>query len=214
MSEVYIRVDEKTSAVTFLHRKPFDPINGLGKTRDELLKTGFFVENFPDPIATPGKRATAYYDHETKKVYYEYITQPFSNKDRLDMIEDVLNYVIGGAGTPNPYTVVSKAPISEITTGITTPETKAVPYSTIATAGASKTVTVPASAYKVTAVKDDEPVEENEEGENMKNGFAKYLAYQIYLKKLDKETVLNTYPNYKEDIEKYLDEWEVIPMDK
>ena len=40
MSEVYIRVDKQTNRITFVHKMPFDPVNGLGQTKDELLKTG------------------------------------------------------------------------------------------------------------------------------------------------------------------------------
>ena len=38
--ETYIRYDKATGIVTFIHHKPFDPVHGLGETRDELLKTG------------------------------------------------------------------------------------------------------------------------------------------------------------------------------
>ena len=40
MSEVYIRVDKQTNRIIFVHKMPFDPVNGLGQTRDELSKTG------------------------------------------------------------------------------------------------------------------------------------------------------------------------------
>ena len=34
MAEVYIRADKKTRVVTFVHRRPFDPVHGLGETRN------------------------------------------------------------------------------------------------------------------------------------------------------------------------------------
>ena len=91
MSEVYIRTDSKTGVVTFVHRRPFDPVHGMGETRDNLAKTGFFVDEFPEPQASLGKKATAYYDHERKKVYYEYELVPFSEKEQLSIIQDMMN---------------------------------------------------------------------------------------------------------------------------
>lgn len=57
---------------------------------------------------------------------------------------------------------------------------------------------------------------ESEEGSAniMMNGLAKYLATQIYLNKLDRDTVINTYPDIKKEIESYLDDMEIIPVMK
>ena len=164
MAEIYIRADKKTRVVTFVHRRPFDPVHGLGETRENLLKTGFFVNEYPEPETTIGKRAIAYYDHERKKVYYEYEVIPFTEKKRLDIIEDALNDLLF-----------------------------------------SNTFAAPAmSLFSATREKDGE--------EFMMNGLARYLATQIYQMKLDKEKVINTYPELTEEIERYLDEYETIPI--
>ena len=92
--ETYIRYDKATGIVTFIHHKPFDPVHGLGETRDELLKTGVFVENFPTPEQKKGQRAIAYYNPEKKQVYYEYELAPLSNAERFDMLEDVINAML------------------------------------------------------------------------------------------------------------------------
>lgn len=94
MAEIYIRTDPSTKVVTFTHRRPFDPIHGLGATREELLKTGFFVDEFPSPNSTPGQRAIPYYDHETKKIHFEYQAVPFLEKTRLDMLENIVNSLV------------------------------------------------------------------------------------------------------------------------
>lgn len=164
MAEIYIRADKKTRVVTFVHRRPFDPVHGLGETRENLLKTGFFVNEYPEPETTIGKRAIAYYDHERKKVYYEYEVIPFTEKKRLDIMEDTLNDLLF-----------------------------------------SNTFAAPAmSLFSAPREKDGE--------EFMMNGLARYLATQIYQMKLDKEKVINTYPELIEDIERYLDEYETIPI--
>ena len=91
MAEVYIRTDASSGVVTFVHRRPFDPVHGLGETRENLMKTGFFVSDFPEPITATGRKAVAYYDHERKKVYYEYEPAAYPERTRISMLEDALN---------------------------------------------------------------------------------------------------------------------------
>lgn len=92
--ETYIRYDKSTGIVTFIHHKPFDPVHGLGETRDELLKTGVFIENFSQPETKQGQRAIAYYNPELRQVYYEYELAPLSNSERFDMLEDTINTIL------------------------------------------------------------------------------------------------------------------------
>lgn len=94
MSEVYIRVDKFTNKITFVHKMPFDPINGLGQTREELLKTGFFISNYPEPAMKIGKRAIPYYDYEKKEVSYRYENLPLSDSERISLMEAALNDMI------------------------------------------------------------------------------------------------------------------------
>lgn len=93
MSEVYIRVDN-SNRVVFAHKLPFDPVCGLNTSREELLKNGYLIDSIPEPSAAVGKRAVLYYDHEQKKVYYEYTPVPLSTRERLSLIEDALNEMI------------------------------------------------------------------------------------------------------------------------
>ena len=76
MAEVYIRADKKTRVVTFVHRRPFDPVHGLGETRENLAKTGFFVDEYPEPETTIGE------------------VVPFTEKKRIDILEDALNNLL------------------------------------------------------------------------------------------------------------------------
>ena len=98
MPEVYIRTDKSSGLVTFIHRRPFDPVHGLGDTRDNLLKTGFFVSDFPEPVTRPGTKAIAYYDHEQKKVTYKYEPISYPERSRLSMLEDVANSLLMTVG--------------------------------------------------------------------------------------------------------------------
>ena len=164
MAEVYIRTDKSSGLITFIHRRPFDPVHGLGETRENLLKTGFFVSNFPEPVTNPGTKAVAYYDHEQKKVTYKYEPVSYPERTRLSMLEDVANDLL-------------------------------------MTVGPMRMMTMSANST-------DEEGSDN----NMMNGLARYLAIQIYQNKLDREAVLNTYPDIKEEIEEYLDSMEIIPV--
>lgn len=99
MAEVYIRTDASSGVVTFVHRRPFDPVHGLGETRENLMKTGFFVSDFPEPVTAVGRKAVAYYDHERKKVYYEYEPAAYLERTRITMLEDALNEALMAIGT-------------------------------------------------------------------------------------------------------------------
>lgn len=105
MAEIYIRTDSSSGVITFIHRRPFDPVHGLGETRDILSKTGFFITDFPDPVMKTGYKAIAHYDHEKKSVYYEYLPVQNTEKSRLDMLEGALNDML--MGTNNQVSTMS-----------------------------------------------------------------------------------------------------------
>lgn len=172
MAEVYIRTDASSGVVTFVHRRPFDPVHGLGETRENLMKTGFFVSDFPEPITATGKKAVAYYDHERKKVYYEYKPAAYPERTRIGMLEDALNAALMTMGGKS---IATANKIRSLYTGSDT---------------------------------------ESGDSDTMMNGLAKYLATQIYQGKLDRDAVINTYSDIKDDIEAYLTDMEVIPVIK
>lgn len=95
MSEVYLRIG-KNNIIECIHRAPFDPTNGLQMTRDELEKTGVFVDSVPEPEMKEGQRAIAKYNSDTKSVYYEYVNVPLSANERLDQLEAAFNEVLTG----------------------------------------------------------------------------------------------------------------------
>ena len=90
---IYIEVG-KDNIITKMHRHPFDPKIGLQQTREELEKTGCFVEVIPEPEMVIGKRPIMKYDTDTKKVYFEYENKPLSDTERVNNIESLLNDVI------------------------------------------------------------------------------------------------------------------------
>lgn len=97
MSEIYLRIG-KSNVIECIHRAPFDPTNGLQMTRDELEKTGVFVNVVPDAEMREGYRAVAKYNPDTKSVYYDYVSVPLSNSERLEQLEEAFNEFIGSLG--------------------------------------------------------------------------------------------------------------------
>ena len=90
---VYIRTDEN-NMVVFTHNQPFDSVNGMGETREELEKTGYFLDSMPNPTVVMGQRAIPYYNPETHKVTYKYVAVPLSTKERLDTMEAAFNEML------------------------------------------------------------------------------------------------------------------------
>lgn len=105
MKNIYIETDENFR-VTKIHRMPFDPVNGMGYTREELEKKGFFVDEIPEPVHQVGRRSVAMYNPDSKTVFYEYVGIPMSDRERLDELEKATNFllrsgnVIYGANQP------------------------------------------------------------------------------------------------------------------
>lgn len=93
MGNIYIEIDNDFR-VTKIHRMPFDPNNGMGYSREELEKKGFFVKEVPNPVNKAGKRAVAMYNPDTKSIYYEYVNIPLSDKKRMELLENALNTMI------------------------------------------------------------------------------------------------------------------------
>ena len=184
MAEVYIRTDANTGVVTFIHKQPFDPVHGLNKTRDELSKTGFFVSDFPEPANKFGMKAVAYYDHEKKEVHYEYEPSTKSERKRIEELEDTVNTL------------------------------------TMLVGQLQEQISAPTNGISVMSLEEDNSSKSileyldylNRGGKPMSANFAKYLSTQIFLGKLDKEMVLNSYPEIRNEIESLLAEMDVVPI--
>ena len=111
MKNIYIETDANFR-VTKIHTAPFDPNNGMGYSREELEKKGFFVEEIPDPVHKVGRRSIAMYNPDTKSIYYEYANIPMSDKERADMLENAMNFFLMNNaiyGIPNTFSLRTMA---------------------------------------------------------------------------------------------------------
>ena len=131
MRNIYIETDENFR-VTKIHRMPFDPNNGMGYTREELEKKGFFVEDVPNPINQTGKRAIAMYNPDTKSIFYEYASIPMSDKERVDQLENLMNWFMMNATYGiNPYATATMSldePVEKPKYNLSVQEEKAAEY--------------------------------------------------------------------------------------
>ena len=83
MSKKYITVEG--TRVQLIHYMPFDANDGLGKTEQELLQTGYLLDDIPEPEKIEGKTPEAHYTTETG-FYYEYIENPQQNMTLADSV--------------------------------------------------------------------------------------------------------------------------------
>ena len=91
--EVFIRIDSKTNAITFMHMDPFNPNTGMGKTKEELCKEGFLA-TYQEPTCIPGKRPVPYYDIERNSITHKYEAAPLSDTERINLLENAFNEFI------------------------------------------------------------------------------------------------------------------------
>lgn len=82
---IYIKTDEENK-VNYTHYMPFDPIHGLGKTEEELLHDGYFVDAIPEPIEIQGKTHVLKFTIE-KSVFYEYIDRELTDQEKIAQLE-------------------------------------------------------------------------------------------------------------------------------
>ncbi|WP_415782993.1 hypothetical protein, partial [Bacillus manliponensis] len=69
---IYIKYSS-TGEIELIHSTPFHPELGLGKTKEELEKEGFFVNEILEPEHREGKVAILKCNVTTKTLYYLYV---------------------------------------------------------------------------------------------------------------------------------------------
>lgn len=115
MKKIYIEVD-KDFRVTKVHRMPFDPTNGMGYTKEELDKRGFFVNKIPEPVNKTGMRSVMMYNPDKREIYYEYVGIPMSNRERLTQLEKAMDFIAKNAMYGiNPVSTMSIEEVEDTT---------------------------------------------------------------------------------------------------
>ncbi|MBS4195322.1 hypothetical protein [Lederbergia citri] len=88
---IYFEVN-RNNDVTYIHNMPFDEKYGLGKTEQELRKTGILVESIPEAEQVTGKVPVLKYDGEN--LYYDYIDAPISEDERFNQLQNELGNIL------------------------------------------------------------------------------------------------------------------------
>ncbi|MGR6897004.1 hypothetical protein [Rummeliibacillus sp. BSL5] len=81
---MFIRTDEN-NMIVMTYNSPFDPVLGLGKTREELEAIGYFVDEIPPIEHREGKIAIQKFDG--KNFYVEYEDAPV---DEMTLLKNEL----------------------------------------------------------------------------------------------------------------------------
>lgn len=101
---IFLKIDNETQQVTFVHLAPFDALVGLGKSSDELKNEGLLVESLPKPVHIEGKTAVLKVDPQSHELYFDYVdTHVEENelekiKQKQDLMQQAIDELIfGGA---------------------------------------------------------------------------------------------------------------------
>lgn len=78
------KIESDKYAIGYTHYMPFDSVNGLGKTKEELEQEGILIENIPEPEQIEGKYTIMYWNPIEQKVFYEYKDIPKSKEKNLE----------------------------------------------------------------------------------------------------------------------------------
>jgi hypothetical protein len=87
---IFIKVDDNNN-ITMTHYMPFDEKNGMHKTKAELLKIGYLVENIPEFEPKDGYYTVPKFDTGKMEFYCEYVEIPKTEATT----DDILNAILG-----------------------------------------------------------------------------------------------------------------------
>lgn len=76
-----IKITDTKYSIGFIHYMPFDAINGLGKTQEQLEQEGILIESVPQSQVIEGKTSIMYVNPVDKLIFYEYEDIPKSKED-------------------------------------------------------------------------------------------------------------------------------------
>ncbi|WP_460299415.1 hypothetical protein [Clostridium botulinum] len=102
------KITDTKYLIGYLHSMPFDKIDGLNKTKEELEQSGIIIENISEPQNIEGKKAIKYYNPIDKQIFYEYeeITKfkEETLEGRINVLEksnaEMMNLIATMAATP------------------------------------------------------------------------------------------------------------------
>lgn len=93
----YFEISQQ-NAVSYIHYMPFDPKYGLGKSEEELKKTGYLVDSLPEysEEIPEGKKPELHYDgSEFSWVLVDVTEEPETLETRVENLEAQVSAMLG-----------------------------------------------------------------------------------------------------------------------
>ncbi|WP_150284366.1 hypothetical protein [Rummeliibacillus sp. TYF-LIM-RU47] len=78
---IFVEIKDNNE-IGLIHNRPFDEIDGLGQTEEELSKKGLLVESLPETENIYGKAPLLKYDGS--KLYYDYIDIEPAKEEKIE----------------------------------------------------------------------------------------------------------------------------------
>lgn len=90
---IYFEID-KNGNMVYENHFPFDPVHGLGKSKEELLTSGYLVESLPEIQPKEGYAAQLNYNPQTGEFSTSYNSLPLTVDGRVQQLESDLGQIL------------------------------------------------------------------------------------------------------------------------
>lgn len=87
---IYVEYD-KSNRIVHTHFMPFDTTDGLGKSKEELLKTGALIELPLEPEKQESKIAVMFYNRTDNTAFYKLEDMPIQSKTKEEQLQEQVN---------------------------------------------------------------------------------------------------------------------------
>ena len=77
------KITDTKYSIGLTHYVPFDSVNGMNKTPEELKLEGILVDNIPEPKRIEGKSSAMYINPTNKEIFYEYVDIPKTQENLM-----------------------------------------------------------------------------------------------------------------------------------
>ena len=95
------KITDTKCKIGFIHYMPFDSVNGLNKTAEQLEQEGVLVDSIPELQQVEGKSSVMYWNPVDNVIFYEYENIPKTQedllRDRITSLEIAMANLVGGA---------------------------------------------------------------------------------------------------------------------
>jgi hypothetical protein len=95
-----IKINDTKFSIGMVHYMPFDEVDGLHKTKEELEVEGILINEIPQPNAVEGKSANMFWNPVDKCVFYEYADIPKTENqlltEKINLMQKAIDDMIMG----------------------------------------------------------------------------------------------------------------------